>query len=199
MAPPAPAAASSAARIHHSQRRRTDRRKAQRGRRSPGRTPGPGGSHSCFGWVGVVIVIAVAGILLNARRDDSGQITSGGNLEVSDLRVGDCFDFKDPKAKEIAEVQAEPCTTPHGYELMHTFDMPGDAYPTDDEWQAQVGAECLPAFAAYVGLDFNSSVLDLAPLTPTEELWESGDHSVQCVIYDPNDAELPGSLRNAVR
>lgn len=152
-----------------------------------------------FGWVGVIIVIALVGVVLNARRDDSGQITAGGTLQVSDLRIGDCFDFKDPEADEVDEVQGQPCTAPHGYELMHTFNMLGDAYPNDAEFDTQVGAECLPAFEAYVGTDYDSSVLVLGPLTPTEELWGSGDHSVQCVISDPNDAQLTSSLKGAAR
>jgi hypothetical protein len=152
-----------------------------------------------FWWIGLIVVVAIGGWWFSARRDDSGQITNTGNLDVGDLRVGDCFDLQDPEASEVEEVEAKPCTAGHQYELYYSADMPSPAYPTEDEFNSFIESECIPSFNAYIGMDYNSSALYILPFTPTEDLWNSGDHSVQCVVYDQDDPKLTESLRNAAR
>jgi hypothetical protein len=152
-----------------------------------------------FWFVGLIVIVAGVGWYLSARRDDTGQITSSGNMEMSDLRVGDCFDLKDPEESEVEEVEAKPCNVGHQYELYHLVEMPGAEYPSDNEFTAFLQNECVPAFNAYVGMDYEVSALDILPFTPTTELWDSGDHGVQCTVYDPDDAELTSSLRGAAR
>ena len=43
---------------------------------------------------------AVAGWYFNASRSSTGEITKAGDMTAADLRVGDCFDLKDPAANE---------------------------------------------------------------------------------------------------
>ena len=38
-------------------------------------------------------------------------------MTAADLRVGDCFDLKDPAADEIDDVTAGPCTAAHEFEM----------------------------------------------------------------------------------
>src|ERR671918_697453 len=57
-----------------------------------------------FAWIPVVLIVLAAGWYFSARRDDSGQISNTGNLQVVELQVGDCFDLKDPDASEVEEV-----------------------------------------------------------------------------------------------
>ena len=42
-------------------------------------------------------------------------------------------------------------------------------------------------------------MLGARPITPTEDGWNDGDHSVQCAMHDPNNAELTESLKDAAR
>ena len=159
-----------------------------------------------FGWVGVVVVVLAVGWYFSARRDNSGQITDGGSLQVTDLLVGDCFTLPDPDAAEVDEVDAKPCTETHEYELFHEGDVAGDEYPSDAAFDAFLTEQCIPAFNSYVGLDYEVSVLDFIYFTPTGEGWDDGDHSVQCAAFDPHDTDpngppdpLTSSLRNAAR
>ena len=122
-----------------------------------------------FWFIGLIVIVAAVGWYLSARRDDSGQIANSGNMEVQELRVGDCFDLQDEAAAEISEVEAKPCTQAHKYELIHAATMPESEYPSDDAFDAFSEAECIPAFNAYTGIDWNASVLQMLPLTPTEE------------------------------
>jgi hypothetical protein len=152
-----------------------------------------------FAWVGVIIVIAVVGLVLNARRDDNGQIANGGNLDVSELRVGDCFNLKDEAADTVSEVDARPCTEAHTYEMFHVVDMPEGDFPNDDAITGFIVQECVPAFGAFVGVSYHESALDFVPFTPTSESWDHGDRSIQCAALDPNDKRLTSTLRNAAR
>jgi len=152
-----------------------------------------------FGWVGVVVVIAVAGILFNAKRDDSGQLSGGGNLQIQDLRIGDCFNLKDETADTIGEVDAMPCGQAHRYELYHEANMSEGDYPAEAQLAAYAEQECVGAFLSYVGNIYENSTLEVLYFTPTSDAWRSGDRSVQCAAYDPANASITGSLKGARR
>lgn len=149
----------------------------------------------------VVLLVGggVVGFVLNAGRASTGEINREGDMMATDLRVGDCFDFKDASAEEITDVTAKPCTAEHEYELIYTDSMPSGLYPTDDAFDAFVEANCLPAFDAYVGLAYADSALDVSWLVPLEDAWSGGDQSVQCSVYDPENTRLIGSLKSSRR
>jgi hypothetical protein len=152
-----------------------------------------------FWWIGLIAVFGVGGLIFNARRDDSGQISNSGNLQVGDLRAGDCFNLKDPDAEEVGEVEARPCTETHQYELFHAADMSNGDYPSDDAVTAFLQVECVPAFGSYVGTDYQASVLEVFYFTPTTGGWDDGDHGIECAVYDPNQAVLTSSLKSSLR
>jgi hypothetical protein len=152
-----------------------------------------------FGWIAVVALFAIIGWWFSAGRGESGELTRSGNLSVTDLRVGDCFSLKDPGAETIGEVDAKVCSEPHEFEMMFVGNLPHAELPGEGAMRDWVGANCLPAFDAYVGLAFEDSALDIFQFVPTEDSWDQGDHSIQCAIYDPQESQLTGSLRNAAR
>ncbi|HYM52990.1 MAG TPA: septum formation family protein [Candidatus Dormibacteraeota bacterium] len=158
-----------------------------------------GGVVRRFGWVIVVAVVAIAGFAFSAGRDDSGAISRGGNLAITDLRAGDCFNLRDREAEEIGEVDAKRCNEPHQFEMMFVGDMPAGAFPSDEALTDFTVANCLPAFEAYVGLAYETSRYDLYQFAPTLDGWNSGDHALQCALFDPLNDELSGSLRAANR
>lgn len=152
-----------------------------------------------FWWIGLILVVLGVGWYFSARRDTSGEITNTGNLKITDLRVGDCFDLKDPDAEQVEEVEAKPCTTAHRFELYYVGDMPDGDFLDDAAIVTWIEQNCVPEFAAYVGVSYEASVLDLIPVTPAEDGWEDGDHAVQCVLLDPGNEELTVSLEGAAR
>ena len=154
------------------------------------------------GWLIFVLLLgggAVASFITNASRSDTGEIVNDGDMMATDLRVGDCFDLKDPTAEEISDVTAKPCTDPHEFELFWTGSMPDGDYPTEAAFESFFETNCVGAFQPYVGKGYLDSVLDIYWLTPFEETWDNGDQSIQCAAYDPNDSVLTGSLRNSAR
>jgi Septum formation len=121
------------------------------------------------------------------------------NIDDSvDLRVGDCFDLKDPSA-EIEHVKAVPCKTEHDYELFYVGAMAKGSHPTAHAFATYLMQNCNPAFGAYIGKAYKDSDLDYIWLVPTEDAWRSGDRTVQCAVNDPNNFLLKGSLRGAHR
>jgi hypothetical protein len=152
-----------------------------------------------FGWVGVVVAIAVVGVVLNARRDDAGQIAAGGNLQIQDLRIGDCFNLKDETADSVTDVDAKPCAESHKYELYHVAVMGEGEYPSDDQLSAFAEQECVGTFTGYVGMTYETSALDVVYFTPSSDAWDDGDRSVQCAAYDPGNPAAVGTLQGAAR
>lgn len=136
-----------------------------------------------FWWIPLIVVVVAAGWFFSARRDDAGSITDAGSLTAADLRVGDCFDLQDESQDTVENVDAKPCSEPHVYQMFFVGDLPSGDYPSQDTMDAFAYDNCLPAFQSYVGVTYEESVLDIFYLTPTEESWGSGDHSVQCAAH----------------
>jgi len=147
----------------------------------------------------LVIGGAVAGFITNASRSSTGDITRGGDLTSNDLRVGDCWDLKDPNADTIDNVAAKPCGQTHEYEVFYIASMAGDGYPTEDAFNTYVNSTCVPAFETYVGRTYEASTLDISWLYPGSEGWSAGDRTVECSLYDPKDSKLTASLRSSRR
>lgn len=154
-----------------------------------------------FAWIGVVAVIGLVGAFTAASRDDSGAIVGAGTLHIVDVRVGDCFDLNDGSdVEEVGEIRAIPCDEAHAFEAYFTTDLPAGEYPSRSVFDAQLEAECLPAFETYVGRDYETSELYVTSFEPTAEGWEDGDRGILCVISTFNaETPLTGSVRDSGR
>ena len=120
----------------------------------------------------------------------------GGDGNVFDLAVGDCFD-RASEDGEISDVPIVDCAEPHDSEVFHSFEVADGEYPGDEALLAQAEEQCLPAFEEYVGIDYASSRLDVFPITPTEGSWGDGDREVVCALYDLEQNKLEGSMQGA--
>ena len=84
----------------------------------------------------LIVAGGVGGLIFNASRSETGEIVKEGDLTAIDLRVGDCFDLKDPSADLIEDVKAVPCTAEHEYEMVFTGSLAEGTYPSDDAFTA---------------------------------------------------------------
>jgi hypothetical protein len=153
-----------------------------------------------IGWVLFAVILgagAIGGLITNAGRSSTGEITNDGDMLATDLRVGDCFDLKESDAESITDVTARPCTDEHEYELFHVAVMAEGPFPGDAAFDVFFEDNCLGTFETYVGKAYAESVLDIFWLTPGEEAWDEGDRSIQCAVYHPSDATLTGSLKES--
>ena len=153
-----------------------------------------------LGWVVVAVIVvgaAITGWYFNASRSSTGEITKQGDLTAADLRVGDCFDLKDPAANEINDVTAIPCSKEHEFELFFVGSLPEGAYPTEEAFEAYVSTNCFPAFGTFVGKSYDDSDLDIYWLIPTDDAWRAGDREVQCSAFHPRVHRLTNSLKGS--
>lgn len=157
------------------------------------------------GFAAALIVFALASACSddstsdNSGRDDSGNITEGGDVGVFALQVGDCFD--QPPDGNIAEVAAVPCADPHDNEVFATFDMEGGddaAYP-GDEAVTTAAQECIgDTFTEYVGITYNESRFGVFPITPTQDTWESdlNDREIICTANTVDGTQITGTIKD---
>lgn len=149
-------------------------------------------------------IIAVLSALLMAacgtdveRDDDTGELLEPTEIDVFELRVGDCLDgFSE--GDEISRVRAVPCSADHSDEVFAAAEMSGEDYPGDDAVADFADEACVMEFEQFVGTAWEESELDYGYLVPTESSWAEGDREVLCIIGDP-ESDVTGSLENAGR
>jgi len=131
----------------------------------------------------VVVVVIVVGLLAFFTR---------GNVAAKDIQVGACF--TDTNGDTVTTIKTVDCSQTHDSEVFLNQAVTSSTYPTDDEWTAFAQEYCVPAFATYVGIDFNSSSLDLRYMVPDSTSWGQGDKTLTCYATDPN-----GGLTSSVK
>lgn len=135
----------------------------------------------------------------DAQRDEEGNVTEDASIDIFALKVGDCMPVSEGEA-EISEASVVPCSSAHGEEVFFEFSAKDGDFPGRDAIMSEAETQCTPAFESFVGISYEESMLDWYPITPTEGTWESlNDRVTQCVVYDPNNEELVGSLEGAAR
>ncbi|MDQ4213308.1 septum formation family protein [Microbacterium sp. ASV81] len=130
------------------------------------------------------------------RASASGQVTAGSNIDIFNLKVGDCK-LKDAGA-QISGTDVVPCDQPHDEEVFYEFALPDGPY---DESAIGTAAETCDGapFTDFIGVAFDSSALDVNSITPTRDTWEKmNDRLVQCIVSDPA-GQTKGSLRGSAK
>ncbi|UYO95713.1 septum formation family protein [Microbacterium sp. M28] len=133
------------------------------------------------------------------RDEETGEVTEESNIDIFSLKVGDCMPGDAMSGAEQSDADVVPCSEPHGYEVYHEFELADGEFPGADAIQAEVEAQCLPAFDSFIGLTFEESALDITWYEPTEDSWtEADDRLVQCLVYDAA-GDVEGTLKGAAR
>jgi hypothetical protein len=147
----------------------------------------------------VALSVLIAGCSDGPERDsETGELVEATEVNVFDLRVGDCLDgFADDT--EISTVPAVPCSEEHTDEIMAAIDLSAeDEFPGTEAVQERAEEACHEEFERFVGVPWNESQLDFGFLGPTEESWADGDREILCTVGDPNRS-VTGTLRDADR
>ncbi|MDH3500222.1 MAG: septum formation family protein [Acidimicrobiia bacterium] len=142
----------------------------------------------------LIACLLVATACGGAARDESGAIIEAGTENVFALKIGDCFDDPD-EFGEITSVAAVPCTAAHDNEVFYTFDLPDGSFPGDEAIDEAAFRECVASFETYVGVAYESSILDVTYLSPTDASWDTGDREIACLLYHIDLEKLTGSMR----
>lgn len=135
-----------------------------------------------------VVARAVATTLSPLPTYTAGQcldrIGTGDTIDASALRVVDCTDPHDGEVVGLDPVSA-----------------PGEnpVYPGLPAIESAASAACPPLFAAYVGVNYDLSRLEMIYLYPSGETWERGDRQIACVATGPGGEQLTSSMAGTAR
>ncbi|QMU98331.1 hypothetical protein FVO59_14930 [Microbacterium esteraromaticum] len=132
----------------------------------------------------------------DAERDEAGQVTSESNIDIFELKVGDCKLADDATSTELSDTNVVRCSDPHDEEIFYEFDLPDGDFPAADAVEQTVWETCDPQFEAFVGISELDSALTYAYFSPTQDGWERlGDRTIQCVLYSEDGTQLEGSAK----
>lgn len=138
-----------------------------------------------------------------ADRGTTGEVVSEGNIDAFQIQVGDCFNDNNgisgqDDTVEVTGVAGVPCTSPHDNEAYAKFDAKFKTYPGNDNMFNSALESCVDRFEGYVGRDYQSSLLDILTLYPTEESWnQMDDREVICVLVHMEGDKLTASSRGS--
>ncbi|WP_433221213.1 septum formation family protein [Dactylosporangium sp. CS-047395] len=138
------------------------------------------------------IFIAVA--LSEADRGPGGAIVEAGDVDLDDLRTGDCID-KLPRSASVTYVAGMPCTQEHGWEVFATFDLDGrGGYPGEDAVHKLAEDGCNERLEGFSAKALDDDTVELYGLFPSRASWlENYDHTVTCLIGS-DTARFTGTL-----
>lgn len=135
---------------------------------------------------------------------DNGPSSSGTDVDVFSLHVGDCIDTTHESSDngEFETVHVVSCDDPHDGELFYSHIMdgePGAEFPGDDVVGSEIERICMgEAFEDYVGVPYLESELWLSALFPIEGSWDNlDDREILCFIV--TEEFVTGSLEGSQR
>ncbi|RKS10399.1 putative regulator of septum formation [Nocardiopsis sp. Huas11] len=126
----------------------------------------------------------------------------GGDNNVFDLNVGDCFIDSEMEAvlggEEVTEIPLVDCAEPHDSEFFVSHEMAEGEFPGMQAINDEATELCEgQAFTDFVGVPWEESALYAYPLTPTEDSWNRiDDREILCYVYNP-DEMVTGTMQGA--
>ena len=143
----------------------------------------------------LVIVGLVISHFTSADRNDAGEITKSGDVSVTEVQLGDCFDDLTDSSGEavtLSSLHAVPCSEGHHWQVFHQEDISLADYDEETvsqtaEYICNQAADIL--FANMSAIKFDAYQYANLTLTyPTYKSWTvSSDHAVGCLVGDHSD------------
>jgi Domain of unknown function (DUF4190)/Septum formation len=151
-----------------------------------------------IGTIGWSIVIWFVTMVINSDefRESFSEAYVEGFNNATGYEVGLCFD---PEAASVQAGEVDDCATPHVAEVVGTDLRTDESFPGDSALDAVAVEFCYAAFAEYVGIDYDSSTLDMRYFYPTESTWTLGDRQVVCFVQSMDGAPLEGSVQGTAQ
>jgi hypothetical protein len=116
---------------------------------------------------------------------------------VPTLEAGTCVNgIREGSTVTTATTRSVDCSRPHDNEVVGSVRYAGEgAFPGQDTLLSFAETACLEAFGSYVGVDFQTSSLDMILVTPLELTWAKGDRQINCVVLAGDGGRLTGSVK----
>ena len=143
-------------------------------------------------WIAVWAVIFTLAFTGQVDRDQAGRIVKAGDLELTEIRAGDCLDGV-TRDEVPTTVRGVPCAQPHDAEVFGVFDLPDGRYPDESTLTRLATSGCDELRAGYSTSAASDPTLQPVYLTPIEEDWPR-DRRVVCLLFGVG--KQTGSLRD---
>ena len=157
---------------------------------------------ACTGGSGTVATTTTAPTTVPATQETVTTeipLAEGRELFVYNPEPGQCFDLRGTDGGARLAIRSDAtrvgdgevvvlldCSQPHQYEVTAVVDVPFAAgWPGDTELVAIAKRVCPESQAAYVGLAYELSALEVGWILPTLEEWDRGRRQIACVVFDP--------------
>jgi hypothetical protein len=141
----------------------------------------------------------------------SNDPTKAKQVKVLEVGVdakgnGTCLLIPEDLPPEIKKLPVIGCDQPHTHEVyakIAYFDeaaptKPVDVFPGLTKLDTFAQTQCLKAFTDYVGINLFDSRLNDTWLLPTLDAWNKQNYrSILCVVLDPANEKVVGSLRGS--
>lgn len=118
----------------------------------------------------------------------AGGLGGCASTSVLSLEVGDCLRSSDFAGEEVSDIPRVSCSDPHDAEVFAATELPEGDYPGITAVRAAAEDFCLPAFEPFAGITYLDSELNVYPLFPTEDSWNTlDDREILCIVVAPED------------
>lgn len=99
---------------------------------------------------------------------------------------------------QLSSLDPVSCTIPHDSEVVGSTTHPdAAAFPGEPSLATFATTPCIAAFNAYVGSDFQTSILAMLPIVPTESTWAKGDRAITCLVLADDGSKLTSSVKGS--
>lgn len=145
--------------------------------------------------IGLILIIVLGAILSecsSADRNSDGEISTQGELDAFETRVGDCFpelpsEFSSEETVEFDTLDAIPCSEAHRWQVVHKGYISNLTEYSETAIQQESSKICEEAYKSlFLSMsDFKyEEYKDAQSISffPTPESWENGDKTVDCLI-----------------
>ncbi|GAA1849702.1 DUF4190 domain-containing protein [Myceligenerans crystallogenes] len=148
---------------------------------------------------GIAVLVSLVSIAGN--EDFQEGLRSGyeqGLSESITMEEGTCF-LSDAGIPTLDTMTRTGCDGPHRGEVIGAYTFPDGDYPGQKRVDAAAGKECNKLFESYVGTDFQTSVLDMGYLYPTNASWTLGDRWITCYAMTMDGSPLKKSVQGTAK
>lgn len=143
----------------------------------------------------VALTLALTGCsFFGSARDSNDKITQATQLEWKNVQAGDCVPDM-PEKDSYEKLPVVPCDQPHKAQVFKITTLEGSLPPSDDDVQAKVALDCIPAFKTFFGGSYYAAEeYKITYFSPDSAMWMSGDHSIQCLAKKKDGGDITGDL-----
>jgi hypothetical protein len=137
-----------------------------------------------------IIVLGILGWFIvhamnsGPQRDSAGNVTQPSFVNVTDIKVGDCFDSA--TSGDLSLVTEMPCGQSHTGQVLGFALMTDKTYPSQAALTNEANTDCAQYWSkvSTAGLPGDASNADLVPATQAD--FDSGDIKIACVEQSPS-------------